>query len=95
LPRTRPFFPAHLVYVVDPAPDSLGIAESLGAVPIALAKTEAVEEVLRHEPNGVAHSVDCVGLEVVNATLHLGQSIVLQSMMNVTATGGGVGVVGI
>lgn len=86
---------ASRVYVVDSVPQRLEIAESLGAIPINFVDTDAVERILSHEPNGVTRSVDCVGLEAVNATLHLVQGIVLRNMINVTATRGGMGAVGI
>ncbi|OJJ64210.1 hypothetical protein ASPSYDRAFT_167627 [Aspergillus sydowii CBS 593.65] len=86
---------ASRVYVVDSVPQRLEVAESLGGIPINFAHTDAVEQILRHEPNGVVRSVDCVGLEAVNATFHLDQGIVLRNMINVTATRGGMGAVGI
>ncbi|KAL2853467.1 hypothetical protein BJY01DRAFT_244085 [Aspergillus pseudoustus] len=46
------------------------------------------------QPNGVIRSVDCVGYEAVNASGQGDLGIVMQNMVNVTAVGGGIGIVG-
>ncbi|KAL4985924.1 hypothetical protein BDW68DRAFT_198484 [Aspergillus falconensis] len=86
---------ASRVYSVDHIPMRLERAASAGAVPINFAESDPVEQILAHEPSGVMRSVDCVGMEALNAQLNHQQDIVVQQMISVTHVGGGIGQVGV
>ncbi|KAF5616058.1 alcohol dehydrogenase [Fusarium sp. NRRL 25303] len=86
---------ASKVYVVDYVPERLALASSIGAIPIDFTASDAVEQILAFEPNGVRRSVDAVGFEAMNATLDIQTDIVIKSMVAVTGYKGGMGVVGV
>ncbi|KAF4474378.1 putative zinc-type alcohol dehydrogenase-like protein AdhB [Colletotrichum fructicola Nara gc5] len=86
---------ASKVYVVDHVQQRLDIAKSIGAIPIDFAQADPVVQILAHEPSGVMRSVDCVGMEALNADLERDASIVVNQMINVTHFGGGVGQLGV
>lgn len=86
---------ASRVYSVDYVQDRLDLAASIGAIPINYRERNAVQQILEREPNGVRRSVEAVGFEAeaVNGTID--SSITLREMVNVTAPGGGMGIVGL
>ncbi|KAL2827733.1 hypothetical protein BDW59DRAFT_179016 [Aspergillus cavernicola] len=86
---------ASKVYSVDHVQARLGLAESIGAIPINFNQSDPVEQILAHEPGGVTRSVDCVGYEAVNAQGQIELGVVLRNMMDVTSDYGGIGVVGV
>lgn len=86
---------ASRVYVVDRIASRLEQAQSIGAIPIDFSQEDPVGAILRQEPDGVTRSVDCVGFESVNATGGSHNGIVLENMIAVTATYGGMGIGGV
>jgi threonine dehydrogenase-like Zn-dependent dehydrogenase len=50
---------------------------------------------LKLEPNGVNRSCDCCGFECVNDDLKPQTDIIIRNAVGVTATGGGIGVIGV
>ncbi|WYZ46852.1 hypothetical protein EsH8_IX_001077 [Colletotrichum jinshuiense] len=86
---------ASKVYVVDYVAERLELAASIGAVPIDFTASDPVEQILALEPNGVRRSVDAVGYEAMNATLHIQTDIVIRNMISVTGYNGGMGGVGV
>lgn len=86
---------ASCVYSIDYVPDRLRLAESIGAIPINFRDADPVDQILALEPNGVARSVDCVGFEQVNRNLTVQSDVIIQNMMAVTSTNGGMGTVGV
>lgn len=86
---------ASRVYSVDYVPDRLQLVESIGAIPINFLDAEPVEQILSLEPNGVSRSVDAVGYEQVNTNLTVDSDIIIHHMLAVTASGGGMGTVGV
>lgn len=86
---------ASRVYSIDRVPMRLERAESIGAIPINFAETDPVAQILSREPDGVTRAVDCVGMEAVNRTGNIDENIVLENMVGVAATQGGLGQVGV
>lgn len=86
---------ASRIYVVDYVPERLRLAQSIGAVPINFLDADPVDQILAHEPNGVARSLDCVGFEQVNRNLTVQSDVIMRNMLAVTATNGGMGTVGV
>ncbi|KAL2857353.1 hypothetical protein BJY01DRAFT_261982 [Aspergillus pseudoustus] len=89
---------ASRVYVIDSVPMRLERAASIGAIPISLNGTtegDAVQKILRREPNGVTRSVDCVGYEAVNSNLQPQENAIILDMVRVTAERGGMGTIGV
>ncbi|KAK2021505.1 GroES-like protein [Colletotrichum zoysiae] len=86
---------ASRVYVVDHVEQRLHLAASIGAVPVNFAKVDPVSHILSHEPAGVMRSVDCVGMEALNAELEREEGIVIRQMVDVTHFGGGIGQLGV
>jgi threonine dehydrogenase-like Zn-dependent dehydrogenase len=86
---------ASRVYVVDRIQRRLDLASSIGAIPVNFNTTDPVAEILAREPGGVTRSVDCVGFESVNATGHAENGLVVNNMVAVTASGGGMGIAGV
>lgn len=82
------------VYTVDQVRSRLNLAKSVGAVPINFVDTDPVAEILRHEPNGVDRSVDCVGLEAEDRDGNLDPGVVLRQSVEITKINGGIGQVG-
>lgn len=62
-------------------------AASIDAIPISLDATDGdpVQQILRHEPNGVTRSVDCVGYEAVNSHLQPQENAIILDMVRLTA----------
>lgn len=67
------------------------MAASIGAIPINFRHSDPVQQILSYEPDGVTRSVDCIGGEAVNAQLQPQKNIVVNNMVAVTSTGGGMG----
>ncbi|OJJ06529.1 hypothetical protein ASPVEDRAFT_328095 [Aspergillus versicolor CBS 583.65] len=86
---------ASRVYSIDRVPMRLERAESIGAIPINFAETDPVAQILSLEPDGVTRAVDCVGMEAVNRTGDIDENIVLENMVGVAASQGGLGQVGV
>ncbi|KAK0368790.1 alcohol dehydrogenase GroES-like domain-containing protein [Colletotrichum limetticola] len=86
---------ASKVYVVDHVEERLGLAASIGAIPINFAHKDPVAQILAREPRGVMRTVDCVGMEALNPGLEMDESIVLQQMIDVAHFGGGIGQLGV
>ncbi|WAO88931.1 Putative Alcohol dehydrogenase [Fusarium falciforme] len=74
---------ASRIYIVDHVKARLELGKSIGAIPINFIESNPVEQILRHEPNGVKRSVDAVGFEALNA------------IFSTKRSNGGVGVVGV
>ncbi|KAH8819315.1 putative S-glutathione dehydrogenase [Xylogone sp. PMI_703] len=83
------------VYSVDSVPLRLEKAKSIGAIPINFKEVDPVKEIMKLEPNGVDRAVDCVGFECVDAQGKNDESIVITQAIQVTRTGGGIGLVGV
>lgn len=75
---------ASRVYVVDHWADRLGLAHSIGAIPIDFTASDPVAQIMALEPLGVARSVDCVGYEAVNRNLARQSSIIFDNMLALT-----------
>ena len=86
---------ASKVYSVDRIPQRLAKAKSLGAIPIDFTNGDPVAQILKLEPEGVDRSCDCVGYECVNAEgVNIGNTVIVNAI-NVTRSGGGIGVIGV
>jgi threonine dehydrogenase-like Zn-dependent dehydrogenase len=83
------------VYSVDHVQDRLDLAASIGALPINFHDSDPVSQILAREPSGVQRSVEAVGFEAETASGKIDAGITLRHMVNVTARGGGIGVVGL
>jgi threonine dehydrogenase-like Zn-dependent dehydrogenase len=86
---------ASRVYIIDHVQMRLDRAASIGAIPINFVATDPVAQILASEPGGVMRSIDCVGIEAVNAKLQPDEGIVVRQMIDITHFGGGIGQVGI
>lgn len=73
------------VYSVYYEPDRLGLAESIGAIPINFRDVDRVPRILALEPNGMTRSIDAVGYEKVTRDLTVRSDIVTHSMLAVMA----------
>ncbi|KAK5678011.1 hypothetical protein LTR17_027681 [Elasticomyces elasticus] len=86
---------ASRVFSIDRIEERLSRAASLGAIPIDFSHNDPVAQIKAYEPRGVSRSVDCVGMEAVDAHNHKDEGIVLRNMVDVTASGGGIGQIGV
>ncbi|GKT61181.1 alcohol dehydrogenase protein [Colletotrichum tofieldiae] len=86
---------ASKVYVVDHVEERLELAASIGAIPINFAKNDPVAQILAREPRGVMRTVDCVGMEALDTSLEMDESVVVQQMVDVVHFGGGIGQLGV
>jgi len=86
---------ASRVYSVDHVERRLAKAKELGAVPINFTKGNAAKQILKFEEIGVARSCDCCGYECLNEKLEPQQNAIINDMVDVTISGGGIGVVGV
>ncbi|KAK1656525.1 hypothetical protein BDP55DRAFT_688785, partial [Colletotrichum godetiae] len=86
---------ASKVYVVDHVKERLDLAASIGGIPINFADDDPVAQILASEPNGVMRAVDCVGMEALNSSLEMDESIITQQMVDVTHFKGGIGQLGV
>ncbi|OHE93899.1 alcohol dehydrogenase GroES-like domain-containing protein [Colletotrichum orchidophilum] len=85
---------ASVVYVVDHVEDRLRLAASIGAIPINFTEENPASQILAREPGGVMRAVDCVGMEALNSTLGMDESVVVRQMIEVVHLDGGIGQVG-
>ncbi|KAK2051144.1 GroES-like protein [Colletotrichum caudatum] len=86
---------ASRVYVVDHVEERLGLAASIGAIPINFAEEDPVAQILAREPRGVMRTVDCVGMEALNSKVEMDESVVVRQMIEVAHFGGGIGQLGV
>ncbi|KAK6391157.1 hypothetical protein LTR81_026795 [Elasticomyces elasticus] len=86
---------AYRVFSIDRIEERLSRAAPMGAIPIDFSHNDPVVQIKAYEPRGVSRSVDCVGMEAVDAHNHKDEGIVLRNMVDVTASGGGIGQIGI
>ncbi|KAK2009752.1 NAD(P)-binding protein [Colletotrichum eremochloae] len=86
---------ASKVYVVDHVKERLGLAASIGAIPINFAGDDPVAQILAREPRGVMRAVDCVGMEALNTGLEMDEGAVVRQMIDVVHFGGGIGQLGV
>ncbi|KAL2830904.1 chaperonin 10-like protein [Aspergillus cavernicola] len=86
---------ATAVYSVDYVPSRLEKAASIGAIPIDFTKEDPVEQILKHEPQGVRRCCDCVGFECVNNKLEPEANTVLNNCIKLTEPTGGIGLTGV
>ncbi|KXH25716.1 alcohol dehydrogenase GroES-like domain-containing protein [Colletotrichum nymphaeae SA-01] len=70
------FFLNALVYIVDHVKERLALAASIGAIPINFAGQDPVAQILAREPHGVMRTVNCVGMEALNSSLVMDESVV-------------------
>ncbi|KAK4894804.1 hypothetical protein LTR49_028340 [Elasticomyces elasticus] len=83
------------VFSIDRIEERLSRAASIGANPIDFSHNDPVAQIKAYETCGVSRSVDCVGMEAVDAHNYKDEGIVLRNMVDVTASGGGIGQIGI
>ena len=83
------------VYSVDHVPERLARAKSIGAIPINFAHGDPVAQILKFEPNGVDRTCDCVGFECINADGDNVENLLITQAINVTRSGGGIGLIGV
>lgn len=86
---------ASRVYSIDHVPSRLDLAASIGAIPVNFNESDPVEQILALEPGGVRRGVEAVGYEAINSTGATDPSVTLRDLVNVTAPGGGIGIVGV
>jgi threonine dehydrogenase-like Zn-dependent dehydrogenase len=86
---------ASKVYSIDSVPARLEKARSIGSVPINFTKGDPVQQILKLEPDGVTRTCDCVGFECVNDNLKPDEGIIIQRAVELTTSGGGIGVAGV
>jgi threonine dehydrogenase-like Zn-dependent dehydrogenase len=86
---------ASIVYSIDHVQDRLHLAASICAIPINFHDSDPVSQTLAREPNGVRRSVEAVNFEAGTASEEIDSGITLRHMVNMTARGGGIGVVGL
>ncbi|KAF2475863.1 alcohol dehydrogenase GroES-like domain-containing protein [Lindgomyces ingoldianus] len=83
------------VYSIDYVQSRLDKAASIGAIPINFTHSNAAQQILELEPNGVDKSCDCCGYECVNENLEPQENAILRDAISVTAVGGRIGIVGL
>lgn len=86
---------ASKVFNIDHVPERLAKARSIGSIPINFTKGDPVKQILAIEPSGVQRACDCVGFECVNDDLEPDEGIIIRRAVEVTTTGGGIGVIGV
>jgi threonine dehydrogenase-like Zn-dependent dehydrogenase len=86
---------ASRVYVVDYVKSRLEKAKKIGAVPIDFTRGNAAHQILKSEKLGVDRSCDCCGFECLNEEMKPQQNAIINDMVRVTITGGGIGQVGV
>ena len=84
------------VFVVDKEKDRLALAQKLGADPVNLAEADPVEQILEATSGrGVDRGVEAVGYQAHDPTGQEHPEMVLDNLVNVVRTTGGIGVVGV
>lgn len=86
---------ASKVYSIDHVEARLARAESIGAIPINLAKGDPADQILKLEPNGVRRTTDCVGFECVNSKLEPEEGFIINNMIKLVAANGGIAITGV
>lgn len=87
---------ASRVFVVDRVPERLAVAERIGCIAIDFTKGDAVDQIIDLNEGMVDRSVDAVGYQAVNATGSAEKpNIVLENMIRVTRSCGGLGIPGL
>lgn len=80
---------------MDHVPARLEKAKSIGAIPINFAECDPVKEILKHEPEGVDRSCECVGYECVDAKGKNVENLTIKWAVAVTRPYGGIGLIGV
>lgn len=84
------------VFVVDKEPDRLALAASIGAVPVDLSDADPVERIMdATQGRGTDCGVEAVGYQAHDATGTEHPELVLDNLVKVVRTTGGIGVVGV
>ncbi|RFU34661.1 hypothetical protein B7463_g1593, partial [Scytalidium lignicola] len=83
------------VYVVDHVPERLARAKSIGAIPINFAHGDPVAQITKLEPDGVDRTCDCCGFECIDAEGENVENIIISQAVQVTKSGGGIGLTGV
>ncbi|WP_129337448.1 glutathione-independent formaldehyde dehydrogenase [Cellulomonas endophytica] len=84
------------VFVVDKEPDRLRLAESIGAVAVDLSAGDPVEQITEAtQGRGVDSGVEAVGYQAHDASGEEHPELVLDNLVQVVRTTGGIGVVGV
>jgi glutathione-independent formaldehyde dehydrogenase len=84
------------VFLVDQLRDRLKLAESIGATPIDFSQGDPVEQILTATDGlGVDRGVEAVGYQAHDAGGDEHPELVLDNLVNVVRTTGGIGVVGV
>jgi glutathione-independent formaldehyde dehydrogenase len=87
---------ASQVFVVDHQPDRLKLAESIGAQPVNYASGDPVEQVMdTTSGRGVDRGVEAVGYQAHDDAGNEQPELVLDNLVKVVRTTGGIGVVGV
>jgi glutathione-independent formaldehyde dehydrogenase len=87
---------ARRVFVVDKEQDRLALAQKIGAESISLASGDPVEQILEATSGqGVDRGVEAVGYQAHDPTGQEHPEMVLDNLVNVVRTTGGIGVVGV
>ena len=87
---------ASQVFVVDSHEDRLKLAESLGAIPIDMRKSDPVEQILA-QTNGLGtdRGCECVGYQCCGQHGHESNNYTMNCLVGSTKATGGIGVVGV
>src|SRR3954447_25080707 len=84
------------VFVVDKEPDRLALADKIGAVPIDFSAGDPVEQILdATEGRGTDCGVEAVGYQAHDPSGVEHPELVLDNLVKVVRTTGGIGVVGV
>lgn len=84
------------VFVVDKEPDRLRLAEFIGAHPVDLAQADPVEQILEAtHGRGTDCGVEAVGYQAHDASGEEHPELVLDNLVRVVRSTGGIGVVGV
>lgn len=87
---------ASRVFVVDFHPDRLRLAEQIGATPIDLSTASPVEQILAETHGlGVDRGIDAVGYQAHDPGGEEHPSLVLDNLVQVVRSAGGLGIVGV
>jgi glutathione-independent formaldehyde dehydrogenase len=87
---------ASQVFVVDQQPDRLKLAESIGGTPVDFAKGDPVEQIMDATDGlGVDRGVEAVGYQAHDHSGTEHPELVLDNLIQVVRTTGGIGVVGV